>query len=180
MPTSKLIRRDKGDVMSRKAAAIFALVASLAVTAFGKKHDAAAKTYDKQGIALAVPTHYVYTRRADSIGRHYDWACDADAGSLSCTDNPVTYLTYVRLALDGPIYFALRFIDKQHDAFAPAVLDGIVQEKDTHFNYGDYITTAEGLRVICIPYATADKKGKAKTGETCYTVDTKNPRQMRP
>ena len=179
MLTSKPIRRNKGDVV-RKAAAIFVLVASLAVTALGKKHDAAAKTYDKQGIAIAVPTHYMYTRRVDSIGRHYDWACDTDAGSLSCTDNPVTYLTYVRLALDGPMYFALRYIDKQHDAFAPAVLDRIVQEKDTHFNYRDYINTAEGLRVICIPYTTADKKGKAKTGETCYTVDTKNPRQMRP
>jgi hypothetical protein len=164
----------------RKAAALSVLVALVAVTALAKKHDSAAKKYDKQGIAIAVPTHYVYTRRVDSIGRHYDWACDADAGSLSCTDNPVTYLTYVRLALNGPMYFALRFIDKQHDAFALAVLDGIVQEKDTHFNYRDYITTAEGLRVICIPYATADKKGKAKTGETCYTVDSKNPRQMRP
>jgi hypothetical protein len=177
--TSKPIRRDKGDVM-RKAAAIFALVGSLTITALAKKHDSAGKTYDKQGIAIAVPTHYVHTQRVDSIGRHYDWACDADAGSLSCTDNPVTYLTYVKLAPDGPIYFALRFIDKQHDAFAPAVLDSLVQEKDTHFNYRDYITTPEGLRVICLPYTTADKKGKAKSGETCYTVDTKNPRQIRP
>jgi len=177
--TSKPIRRNKGDVV-RKAAAIFVLVASLAVTALGKKHDAAAKTYDKQGIAIAVPTHYMYTRRVDSIGRHYDWACDTDAGSLSCTDNPVTYLTYVRLALDGPMYFAVRFIDKQHDAFAPAVLEGVVEEKDTHFNYRDYTTTAEGLPVICVPYATADKKGKPKSGETCYTIDTNNPRQVRP
>src|SRR5580658_5450200 len=144
----------------RKAAAIFALVGSLTITALAKKHDSAGKTYDKQGIAIAVPTHYVYTQRVDSIGRHYDWACDADAGSLSCTDNPVTYLTYVK--------------------FAPAVLDSLVQEKDTHFNYRDYITTPEGLRVICLPYTTADKKGKAKSGETCYTVDTKNPRQIRP
>ena len=164
----------------RKAAAIFALVILLTIAALGNKHDSAGKTYDKQGMAIAVPTHYVYTQRVDSIGRHYEWACDADAGSLSCTDNPVTYLTYVRLAPDGPIYFALRFMDKRHDAFAPAVLEGIVQEKDTHFNYRDYITTAEGLRVICLSYATADKKGKAKSGETCYTIDTKNPRQMRP
>jgi hypothetical protein len=171
------IRHNKGDVM-RKIPAIFALIASLALTAPAKKHDSAAKTYDKQGVAIAVPTHYVYSQRVDTIGRHYDWACDADAGNLSCTDNPVSYLTYVRLAADGPIYFALRFSDKQHDAFAPAVLETLIQEKDTRFNYRDYINTAEGLRVICVAYATTDKKGKPKSGETCYTIDTKNPRQM--
>src|SRR5580704_7597439 len=164
----------------RKATAAFAFVLSLALIAPAKTHDAAAKTYDKQGIAIAVPTHYQYTQRVDSIGGHYDWGCDVAAGKLSCTDNPVPYLTYVRLVPDGPMYLAVRFIDKQHDAFAPAVLGSLVQEKDTHFNYRDYITTPEGLRVICLPYTTADKKGKAKSGETCYTVDTKNPRQIRP
>jgi hypothetical protein len=164
----------------KKAAAAFALVISLALTAPAKNHDPAAKTYDKQGMAIAMPTHYVSTRRVDSIGGHYDWACDADAGKMSCTDNPVPYLTYVRLAQHGPMYLAVRFIDKQHDAFAPAVLAGLVQENDAHFNYRDYITTAEGLRVICLPYTTGDKKGKPKPGETCYTIDTENPRQMRP
>jgi hypothetical protein len=164
----------------RKVAVIFALVASLTITALARKHDSAAKTYDKQGTAIAVPTHYVYTQRVDSIGGHYEWACDADAGKLSCTDNPVSYLTYVRLAPDGPMYFASRFIDKQHDAFAPAVLESLVRETNTHFNYRDYITTAEGLGVICVPYTTTDKKGKAKSEETCYTIDNKNPRQMRP
>jgi hypothetical protein len=164
----------------RKVAATFALVVSLSISALAKKHDAAPKTYDKQGVALAVPTHYLYSQRVDSIGEHYEWACDAEAGKRSCTDNPVSYLTYVQLAPDGPIYFAWRFIDKQHDAFAPAVLETLVQQNDTHFNYRDYITTTEGLRVICVPYATADKKGKSKSGETCYTIDIKNPRQVRP
>jgi hypothetical protein len=164
----------------RKAAATLALVTALTLTAVAKKHDSAAKAYDKRGVALAVPTHYVYTQRVDSIGGHYEWACDADAGKLSCTDNQVPYLTYVRLAPDGPMYFAVRFVDKQHDAFAPAVLEGIVRENDTHFNYRDYTTTAEGLRVICLPYTTSDKKGKPKSGETCYTIDTKNPRPTRP
>jgi hypothetical protein len=177
--TSKPIRRNEGDVM-RRVAATFTLVTSLALTAPAKKHDPAAKTYDKQGMAIAVPTHYVSTRRVDSIGGHYDWACDADAGKLSCTDNPVSYLTYVRLAPDGPMYLAVRFIDKQHDAFAPAVLASLVQEKDTRFNYRDYLTTDEGLRVICLPCTTADKKGKPKSGETCYTIDINNPRQLRP
>jgi hypothetical protein len=176
---SRAIDRDKGDFM-KKAAAAFALVISLALTAPAKKHDSAAKTYDRQGIAIALPTHYQYTRRVDSVGRHYDWGCDVDAGQLSCTYNPVSYLTYVRLTPDGPMYFAVRFIDKQHDAFAPAVLEGVVEEKDTHFNYRDYTTTAEGLPVICVPYATADKKGKPKSGETCYTIDSNNPRQVRP
>jgi hypothetical protein len=179
VPASREIGRNKGDVM-RKAAAAFALFIFLALAVPAKKHDSAAKTYDKQGVAIAVPTHYVSTRRVDSIGGHYDWDCDAAAGKLSCTDNPVPYLTYVRLAPDGPMYLAVRFTDKQHDAFAPAVLASLVQEKDTHFNYRDYLTTAEGLRVICLPYATADKKGKPKSGETCYTIDTENPRQMRP
>jgi len=169
----------KGDAL-RKIAATFALVISLTFTAPAKKHDSAPKSYDKQGMAIAMPTHYVYTKRLDSIGGHYDWACDADAGNLSCTDNPVSYLTYVRLALDGPMYLAVRFTDKQHDAFAPAVLEGLVLEKDTHFNYRDYTTTAEGLRVICVPYTSTDKKGKPKSEETCYTIDTKNPRQVRP
>lgn len=164
----------------RKVAATLVLVTSLAVSAPAKKHDAAAKTYDKQGLAIAVPTHYVSTRRVDSIGGHYDWDCDADAGELSCTDNPISYLTYVRLAPDGPMYLAVRFIDKQHDAFAPAVLASLVQEKDTHFTFRDYLTTADGLRVICLPYATADKKGKPKSGETCYTIDINHPRQLRP
>jgi len=163
-----------------KVAATFALFTSLALTVSPNKHDSAAKTYDKQGMAFAVPTHYEDSRRVDSIGGHYDWACDRDAGELSCTDNPVPYLTYVRLAPDGPMYLALRFIDKQHDAFAPAVLESLVQENDAHFNYRDYLTTAEGLRVICVPNTTADKKGKPKSGETCYTIDIKNPRQMRP
>ncbi len=163
-----------------KVAATFALLTSLALAAPAKKHDAATKTYDKQGMAIAVPTHYVNTERVDSIGRHYEWACDAAAGALSCTDNPVSYLTYVRLVPDGPLYFAMRFVDKHHDAFAPAVLEGLVQEKDTQFNYRDYITTAEGLPVICLPYTTADKKGKSKSAETCYTLDTNNPRQLRP
>jgi hypothetical protein len=179
MRTSKPIPRNKGDVMIKVAAA-FALVASLGLTAPAKKHDSAAKTYDKPGIAIAVPTHYVYTQRMDSIGGHYEWACDADAGTLSCTDNPVAYLTYVRLAPDGPLYLALRFIDKHHDAFAPTVLENLVRENDTHFNYRDYITTPDGLLVICLPYTTTDKKGKSKSEETCYTIDTKNPRQMRP
>jgi hypothetical protein len=173
--TSKPIRRSKGDVM-RKVAATFALVTSLTLAAPAKKHDSAAKTYDKQGTAIAVPTHYQYTQRVDSIGGHYDWACDADAGKLSCTDNPVSYLIYVRLAPDGPMYFASRFIDKQHDAFAPTVLESLLQEKDTHFSYRDYITTAEGLRVICVPYTTSNKKGKPKSGESCYTIDSKHPR----
>jgi hypothetical protein len=164
----------------RKVAATFALVTSLALTAPTKKHDSAAMTYDKQGMAIAVPTHYVYTQRVDSIGGHYQWACDADAGKLSCTDNPVSYLTYVRLAPEGPMYFASRFMDKHHDAFAPAVLEGLVRETDTHFNYRDYITTPEGLRVICVPFTTADKKGKPKSAETCYSIDTNNPRRMRP
>jgi hypothetical protein len=164
----------------RKVAATFALVTSLSLTTPAKKHDSAAKTYDKQGVALALSTHYEYSQRVDSIGGHYDWACDVDAGKLSCTDNPVSHLTYVRLAPDGPMYLALRFTDRQHDAFAPAVLESLVQESDTHFNYRDYITTAEGLRVICVPYMTTAKKGKPKSGETCYTVDTKSPRQMRP
>lgn len=169
----------KGDALT-KIAATFALVISLTFTAPAKKHDSAPKSYDKQGMAIAMPTHYVYTKRVDSIGGHYDWACDADAGNLSCTDNPVSYLTYVRLALDGPMYLAVRFTDKQHDAFAPAVLEGLVLEKDTHFNYRDYTTTADGLRVICVPYTSTDKKGKPKSEETCYTIDTKNPRQVRP
>jgi hypothetical protein len=164
----------------RKIAASFALVAALALTALAKKHDSAPKTYDKQGLAIAVPTHYQYSQRVDSIGGHYDWACDADAGKLSCTDNPVSYLTYVRLAPDGPLYLAVRFTDKQHDAFAPAVLGSLVQENDTHFNYRDYLTTDQGLRVICLPYTTADTKGKPKSGETCYTIDINNPRQLRP
>jgi hypothetical protein len=164
----------------KKIAATFALIASLALAAPAKKHDTAAKTYDKQGVAIAVPPHYESVQRVDSFGGHYEWACDADAGKLSCTDNPVSYLTYVRLAPDGPMYFASRFVDKQHDGFAPAVLDSLLHEKDTHFNYRDYTSTAEGLRVICVPYATADKKGKPKSGETCYSIDTKNPRQMRP
>jgi hypothetical protein len=162
----------------KKVAATFALVASFALAAPAKKHDSAPKTYDKQGMALAVPTHYQYSQRVDSIGGHYDWACDADAGKLSCTDNPVSYLTYVRLAPDGPMYLAVRFIDKQHDAFAPAVLEGLAQANDTHFNYRDYITTPEGLRVVCVPYTSTDKKGKPKSEETCYTIDTKNPRQI--
>jgi hypothetical protein len=164
----------------RKVAANFALIAALALTSPAKKHEPAAKTYDKQGVAIAVPTHYVSTRRVDSIGGHYDWACDVDAGKMSCTDNLIPYLTYVRFAPDGPMYLAVRFTDKQHDAFTPAVLASLVQEKDTHFNYRDYLTTAEGLRVICLPYTTADKKGKPKTGESCYTIDTENPRQLRP
>jgi hypothetical protein len=164
----------------RKLAAGCALVISWALPAPAKKHDAAAKTYDKQGMAIAVPTHYEYSQRVDSIGGHYDWACDAAAGKLSCTDNPVSYLTYVQFAPDGPMYFALRFIDKQHDPFAPAVLESLVQDKDAHFNYRDYITTAEGLRVICVPYSTSDKKGKPKSGEACYTIDIKTPRQLRP
>jgi hypothetical protein len=171
-------RHNNGDAM-RKVAAIFALITSLTLTAPAKKHDSAPKTYDQKGVALAVPTHYEYSHRVDSIGGHYDWACDADAGKLSCTDNPVSYLTYVRLTPDGPMYFALRFSDKQHDAFAPAVLESLMQAKDNHFNYRDYITTAEGLRVICVPYTTTDKKGRSKSGETCYSIDTKNPRQMR-
>ena len=69
-------------------------------------------------MALAVPTHYEYSQRVDSIGAHYDWDCDIDAGKLSCTDNPVSHLTYVRLAPDAPMYLVLRFIDRQHDAFA--------------------------------------------------------------
>jgi len=164
----------------RKIAAVCALVALLSISARAKKHDSAPKAYDKQGVVLAIATHYVYSQRVDSIGEHYEWACDADAGKLSCTDNPVPYLMYVRLAPDGPIYFTMRFVDKQHDAFAPAVLEGLVQQNDTHFNYRDYMTTAEGLRVICVPHAIADKKGKSKSGESCYTLDIKNPRQIRP
>jgi hypothetical protein len=173
------IGHNMSDAM-KKVAVAFAVVISLTLATPAKKHDSAAKTYDKQGVALAVPTHYEYTQRVDSVGRHYDWACDANAGELSCTDNPVSYLTYVRLGPDSPMYLALRFLDKQHDAFAPALLESLVQENGTHFNYRDYITTAAGLRVICLPYATTDKKGKPKSGETCYTIDTKNPRQIRP
>jgi hypothetical protein len=164
----------------RKVAATVALITSFALSAPGKKHDSAAKTYDKQGMAIAVPTHYESVQRVDSFGGHYEWACDADAGKLSCTDNPVPYLPYVRLDPDGPIYFASRFTDKRHDGFAPAVLDSLLHEKDTHFNYRDYTTTAEGLRVICLPYTTSDKKGKPKPEETCYAIDIKNPHQMRP
>jgi hypothetical protein len=119
-------------------------------------------------VALVVPTYYKYGQRVDSIGGHYDWACDVDAGKLSCTDNPVSHLTYVRLAPDGPMYLAVRFIDRENDAFAPVVLERLVQENDTHFNYRDYITTAEGLRVICVPYTTTGKNGKPKSGETRY------------
>jgi hypothetical protein len=164
----------------RNVVAVFVLVSSLTLTALAKKHDSAPKNYDKQGAAFAVPTHYVYTQRVDSMGGHYEWACDTDAGKLSCTDNPVSYLTYVRLAPDGPIYFASRFIDKQHDAFAPTVLESLVQANDTHFHYRDYTTTPQGLRVICVPYTSTDKKGKPKSGETCYAIDISNPRQMRP
>lgn len=164
----------------RRIAAAFTLITSLALTGPAKKHDSAAKTYDKQGMAIAVQTHYESVQRVDSFGGHYEWDCDTAAGKLSCTDNPVPYLTYVRLAPDGPMYFASRFIDKQHNGFAPAVLDSLLHEKDSHFNYRDYTTTAEGLRVICLPYTTSDKKGNPKSGETCYAIDIKNPRQMRP
>jgi len=173
------MRLHKGNVM-RKLAAIFALVTFAALAAATKKHDSGPKSYDKQGVAVAVPTHYVNTQRVAHDGGRFDWSCDPDAGKLSCTDNPVPYLIYVRLAPDGPLYFVSRFIDKQHDAFAPEVLEGLVRENDTHFNYRDYTTTAEGLRVICVPFSTTDKKGKAKSGETCYSVDTKNPRPVRP
>jgi hypothetical protein len=179
----KAIRRDKcpvkGDLM-RKAAVTFVLVTSLALAAPAKKHDSADKTYDKQGQAFAVTPHYQYSPLVDSVGRHYQWACDTVAGSLSCTDNPLPYLTYVRLTPDGPLYFAVRFVDKHHEAFAPALLDSLVREKDTHFNYRDYLTTAEGLPVICLPYSSADKKGKPISSEACYTVDTKNPRPLQP
>ena len=89
----------------RKVAATIALITSLALTAPGKKHDSAAKTYDKQGMAIAVPTHYESVQRVDSFGGHYEWACDADAGKLSCTDNPVPYLPYVRLDARWPDLF---------------------------------------------------------------------------
>jgi hypothetical protein len=114
--------------------ASLALVGSLALGAPAKHHDSAAKTYDKQGIAIAVPAHYESKQLIDNIGRHYEWSCDPDAGKLSCTDNPVAYLPYVRLAADGPMYFAVRFTDKHHDAFAPAVLEGLMQSNDPHFN----------------------------------------------
>lgn len=77
----------------RRIAATFTLITSLALSGPAKKHDSAAKTYDKQGMAIAVPTHYESVQRVDSFGRHYEWDCDTAAGKLSCTDNPVPYLT---------------------------------------------------------------------------------------
>lgn len=162
----------------RKVAVTLALVAAFALAAPAKKHDSADKSYDKQGQVFAIVPHYQLTQRLDPVFGHYQWSCDKDAGDLSCTDNPLPYLTYVRLAPDGPMYFAVRFVDKHHDAYAPPVLDNLIHEKDTHFNYREYLTTKEGLPVICLPYTSSDKKGKPKSGESCYTIETKNPRQL--
>jgi hypothetical protein len=35
----------------------------------------------------------------------------------------------------------------------------LLQNNGSRFNFRDYTTTADGLRVICLPYTTTDKKG---------------------
>jgi hypothetical protein len=157
---------------------VAALLIALAYTSSAKKHDSGSKTYDKQGTLYFLPTHYTYTQQLDSVGRHYDWACDATAGKLSCTDNPVPALMYVRLTADGPLFFAMRFIDKEHEVYGVDVLAS--QSNGSRFNYRDFTTTADGLRVICLPYTTTDKKGKEKPEESCYRVDIKNPHPTQP
>ena len=151
--TDGTIRRNKGDVM-KKIAATFALIASLALTAPAKKHDSAAKTYDKQGMAIAVPTHYESVQRVDSFGGHYEWACDPAAGKLSCTDNPVPYLTYVRLAPDGPMYFALRFIDKQQMGLRQPYLTASFMKRIPILNIG--ITSPR--QRACASYASRTRR----------------------
>jgi hypothetical protein len=39
------------------------------------------------------------------------------------------------------------------------VLVNLLQNNGSRFNFRDYTTTADGLRVICLPYTTTDKKG---------------------